>query len=326
MQFIAPKERFSTNARSLSIDAHILRAAMSKFGRSPDRTEFRRLPGGFMNANYVATVNAERFLVRVYSTDETTAERECDLLTFLASSDVFAPRVLARFQIGNSPVAILEFIEGITLEDRLLTDGLPLKVFHDIGTQLAKVHRITFPETGFIGPQLAIHREFDDFSRFLKTFIEDTLSMLLRRPDRLDPELNQRLARLVRDHWSLVMQTEPRRQLVHCDFNPKNLLVAADPSATLLAIIDWEFCLSGNGLGDLGNFFRFEYDYPTEARDTFIAGYRSVDAALPDNWFDVAKLIDVGSMCSFLSRPEDYQQSFRTARVVIQSTLQFFGY
>ena len=152
------------------------------------------------------------------------------------------------------------------------------------------------------------------------------MSLLLTRPERLRVELNHRLQRLVHDAWTLVSETEPRRQLVHCDFNPKNLLVSAAPSATLLAVIDWEFCLSGNGLGDLGNFFRFEYDYPSTSREIFVSGYHSIDPDVPANWFDVAKLIDLGNMCSFLERPEDYQESFRTARVVIESTLEHFGY
>lgn len=150
--------------------------------------------------------------------------------------------------------------------------------------------------------------------------------MLLTRPDRLDPAINDRLVRLIHDTWATVADAEPRPQLVHCDFNPKNLLVSAGPAASLLAVIDWEFCLSGNGLGDLGNFFRFEYDYPDVAREEFAAGYRSVEPHLPANWFDVAKLIDIGNMCSFLERPEDYQKSFRTARTVMQSTLTHFGY
>jgi len=153
-----------------------------------------------------------------------------------------------------------------------------------------------------------------------------TRSTLSSRPERLSLELNHRLQRLVNDTWALVSETEPRRQLVHCDFNPKNLLVSAPPSMAFMAVIDWEFCLSGNGLGDLGNFFRFEYDYPGMAREMFVAGYRSVAPDLPANWFDVAKLIDLGNMCSFLGRPEDYQESFRTARTVIESTLDHFGY
>jgi hypothetical protein len=34
---------------------------------------------------------------------------------------------------------------------------------------------------------------------------------------------------------------------------------------------------------------------PGTAREMFAAGYRSVDPALPADWFDVAKLIDLGN-------------------------------
>lgn len=326
MQFIAPKERFSQHAGSVSVSPSILTGALLAYGRQPDRAEFRRLPGGFMNANFVATVDGERLVVRVYSTDAPTADRECDLLMFLASTAVAVPRVLARCEVEQRPVAILEFIDGVTLEDRLLGGGgSAARIYRDIGVQLAHIHRITFPRTGFVGPKVAIGHEYDDFSVFLRQFIDRTLSTLLTRPDRLSLDLNRRFQRLVRDQWALVSETEPRRQLVHSDFNPKNLMIAAREDA-VLAIIDWEFCLSGNGLGDLGNFLRFEYDYPSGARAAFVEGYTSINGELPAKWFDVAKLIDLGAMCGFLERHEDYQESFRTARVVIESTLEHFGY
>lgn len=326
MPFIPPGDRFSTNTKSLNIDEDVLRDAILHFGRPRDQASFERLSGGFMNANHLATVGDERLLLRVYSTDAATADRECDLLAFLASRDVLVPRVLSRMQIRDSAVAILEFIDGITLEARLLTGAVPTQVFSRIGAQLATIHRITFSDAGFLGPGLTIGREYDNYAHFLKQYIERTLSMLLDRRDRLDRAVNARLRRLIHDTWGLVANAEPRRQLVHCDFNPKNLLVSAGPSASLLAVIDWEFCLSGNGLGDLGNFFRFEYDYPPVAREAFSAGYRSVDPDLPANWSDVGRLIDIANMCSFLERSEDYQKSFRTARTVIQSTLTHLGY
>ena len=152
MPFIPPGDRFSTHAKSINIDVDVLREAIAHFGHPPDRTAFERLPGGFMNANYLATVGDERLLVRVYSTDATTADRECDLLEFLGHENVWGPRVLARMQIRDAAVAILEFIDGITLEARLLIGGVPPQVFGQIGAQLATIHRITFRETGFLGP------------------------------------------------------------------------------------------------------------------------------------------------------------------------------
>jgi aminoglycoside phosphotransferase (APT) family kinase protein len=326
MQFIAPKERFSQHAARASVSPSILAGALRAYGRQASGAEFRRLPGGFMNANFVANIEGERFVVRVYSTDAATADRECDLLMFLSSTAVAVPRVLARCDIEQRPVAILEFIDGVTLEDSLIGGGaLGAQIYRDIGAQLAHVHRISFSRTGFVGPKVTIGHEYDDFSIFLRQFIDRTLSMLLTRPDRLSLDLNRRFQRLVRDRWTLVSDAEPRRQLVHSDFNPKNLMVGGRKDA-VLAIIDWEFCLSGNGLADLGNFFRFEYDYPSDARAAFVEGYASVNGELPVHWFDVAKLIDLGAMCGFLERPEDYQESFRTARAVIESTLDHFGY
>ena len=214
MQYIPAKERFSTNTRSVNIGTEVLRDALSCFGRQPDRAEFRRLSGGFMNANYLAAVDQERIVLRVYSTDGATADRECDLLTFLASGPILTPRVLARCHVQDHPVAILEFIDGITLEDALLSGERPApSLFREIGAQLAEIHRVTFAETGFLGPQLKIGHEYDDFSEFLRGFIERTLSLLLTRPERLRVELNHRLQRLVHDAWTLVSETEPRRQL-----------------------------------------------------------------------------------------------------------------
>ena len=66
VQFIPARQRFSTNASSQNIRPGILREAVQRFGRSPERTEFRRLPGGFMNGNFLVTVGEERFVLRVY--------------------------------------------------------------------------------------------------------------------------------------------------------------------------------------------------------------------------------------------------------------------
>src|SRR4051812_25526012 len=137
MEFIAPKERYSQHAGSRSVSASILTRTLEAYGRQSSSAEFRRLPGGFMNANFVATVDRQRFVVRVYSTDAATADRECDLLMFLASTRVAVPRVLARYEVQQRPVAILEFIDGVTLEDRLLAGSASgTQIYRDIGMQL----------------------------------------------------------------------------------------------------------------------------------------------------------------------------------------------
>jgi aminoglycoside phosphotransferase (APT) family kinase protein len=295
---------------------------------SPDGTVFQRLSGGFMNANFLASPESgAAVVVRVYSTDMKTAEREFDILRFLESQPVSTPKALVCFEVQKRPVVIMEFLPGCTLEDRLLSgESLELTIYEEIGAQLGEIHNIRFPDAGFIGPKVQIGREYEDFTVFLRQFIEKTLKDLECKPERLDPLLNQRLRRLVQDKWGSVLNAEPVRQLVHTDFNPKNIMVSHRGTVGVVGVIDWEFSLSGNGLIDLGTFFRFSYDYPDGAREKFAEGYRRTNPDLPENWVDASKLLDLGNMCSFLERREDYQKSFRTARTVIQSTLEHFGH
>jgi Ser/Thr protein kinase RdoA (MazF antagonist) len=325
MQKISAKDRFSKHARIAEVSMEILKEAISAFGLSHESCDVRLLTGGFMNANFMVSGGGNKFVFRVYSTDRTTAERERDVLQFLRSYPVKVPRAFALLESRGRPITVLEYVDGMTLEDKILS-GEPIEApfYEEIGRQLAEIHAIHFDEAGFIGPGLAIGREYEDSNIFIKQFIEKTLDQM--PTERLDAGMRERFRRLVRDKWHLVAQTGPLRQLVHTDFNPKNMMVSTGPDTQLLAILDWEFCLSGNGLIDLGNFFRFSEDYAPNAREHFEKGYRSVTSQLSADWMETSRLLDLGNMCSFLERREDYPESFRTARAVIQSTLDHFGY
>ncbi|HPI40689.1 MAG TPA: aminoglycoside phosphotransferase family protein, partial [Pseudobdellovibrionaceae bacterium] len=327
MEQIPAKERFNQNVKSVSTPVEILHEALQQFGMNPKTCEIFHLSGGFMNANFLASSKDKRVVLRVYATDVNTAHREFDLLQFLKASPVTAPEVFANFEIHQRPVLVMEYLDGITLEDRILNCGpLNLSIYESIGKELGEIHKIHFDRAGFIGPKIAIGSEFDNFSIFIGQFIERTLKNLEERPDKLDLETNLRFRRLVEEKWDMVVRTEFFPQLVHCDFNPKNIMVSRDENPKVLGIIDWEFTVSGNGLIDIGNFFRFFYDYPAEAKARFINGYNAANSSLHPDWESVSRLIDLGNMCGFLERTEDYQKSFRTARAVVKSTLEHFGY
>jgi aminoglycoside phosphotransferase (APT) family kinase protein len=328
MEYIPPQDRFSHHAES-NIPLHdVLREAAGRMGIDFEGAGFSRLPGGFMNANFLADAGKEKLVFRIYSTEQETAERESDVMRLVRSrAGIHAPEVFAVFNINGRPVAVMEYVDGITFEDRLSSgEVLGMDVYRKLGEQLGLIHAIEFPDAGFIGPRLRIGKEYENFALFLKEFIETTLDWLEERPDRLDLDTNRRFRRLIRDKWDITSAAEPSRQLVHCDFNPKNILVSRPPGCEVLAIIDWEFCVSGNGLIDIGNFFRFAYDYEGSAVEYFIAGYRTLHPTLPANWRDISLLLDLGNMCGFLERREDYPRSFHTARTVVNSTLAHFGY
>src|SRR4029450_5159704 len=122
------------------------------------------------------------------------------------SYPVKVPRAFALLESRGRPITVLEYVDGMTLEDKILS-GEPIEApfYEEIGRQLAEIHAIHFDEAGFIGPGLAIGREYEDSNIFIKQFIEKTLDQM--PTERLDAGMRERFRRLVRDKWHLVAQT-----------------------------------------------------------------------------------------------------------------------
>lgn len=325
MEKIPPGERFSHNPRVANISDEFLARAISFAGYNFQKSQIQKLSGGFMNANYLIVTDQNKFILRIYSSDISIAQREFDTLKFLATTVVKVPQVFQIFICENHPVVVMEYIPGISLEHRLMKSNIPLSLYENLGKELAHIHNINLGKTGFLNAGMEVGNEYEKFSVFVKDFILRVLKQLESRPDRLDLETINRVIKLIQDKWQAIIDAENTIQLAHCDFNPKNILVS-ETGDKVISIIDWEFTLSGSGLIDLGNFFRFSYDYEKGAQEAFHKGYLAINSDLPQNWRDLSRLIDLGNMCSFLERPEDYHKTFRTARIIINNTLEYFRY
>ena len=82
--------------------------------------------------------------------------------------------------------------------------------------------------------------------------------------------------------------------LVHGDFNQRNLLLRCIAGRwSVAAVLDWEFAISGSPLGDLGNFLRYERAATPLAEPHFSTGYLAAGGRLPDDWRNLARLVDL---------------------------------
>jgi aminoglycoside phosphotransferase (APT) family kinase protein len=95
------------------------------------------------------------------------------------------------------------------------------------------------------------------------------------------------------------------RQLVHSDFNPKNLLVAQrDGTWQVTAVLDWEYAFSSSPLFDIGNMLR--EPRPDAFQHAFVDGFREAGGALPTDWRRLSQALDLYALADFLTRPVDH--------------------
>ena len=118
-------------------------------------------------------------------------------------------------------------------------------------------------------------------------------------------------------------QTGVHNALVHADFNFKNLLTR--PDGRVAAVLDWEFAMVNSPLIDLGNYFRFASDHTPQSTEEFLRGYTEAGGVLDEGWRRQARLHDLVSLLDFLNHPEEKAETFRTARRLVEETLQVLG-
>jgi aminoglycoside phosphotransferase (APT) family kinase protein len=332
---IAPNERFNISVHAATVSEIEGELIGGYFYPDHIVEEAQLLKGGYSNANFLLTTETHpkypsETMVRVNSFGPETARREISILEIARKAGVKVPQVYSFIEDAGGRAAIhMEFVKGTLLSDLLLSadknSDLIDAALKSAGEQLAKIHGISFDEAGLFSESGLIEHVFTDFPGESKSFIVNPL--LAKAGERMGSHAQEVLS-LIDEHWKEVhdsyqLYTDlsgPR--LIHCDFNPKNIIVSDDGKVTIL---DWEYSMSGHPLVDFGNFFRFIEDYPEGANKIFVDAYRAAGGLLPNDWERSARLSDLVSMCSFLNQEEEYTATFTTAKLVIRRSLKWFS-
>jgi fructokinase len=272
----------------------------------PGRRVVREEPliGGYRNDNtLLVTDDGDRYVLRRYL-DGAACAVEVALAWRLDGVVPVAPVVAADPDgtAAGQPVLLSRFMPGEPVNT--LLPGLAADDAGDlgdaIGAVLAAIGTISFPGPGFLGPDLT---PTPPEGMELPTFLTATLAR--RHPGHgLTDEDCERLVALGRRYSALLVPVAGARQLVHSDFNPKNLLAVRRPSGwDVTAVLDWEFAFSGSPLFDVGNMTRFAEDYPPSYVGGFVRGFRRAGGHLPPNWRETSRTLDLYALADLLAGP-----------------------
>jgi aminoglycoside phosphotransferase (APT) family kinase protein len=299
-----------------------IRELVSSRLNAPEIESISFLPGGFMNSNYRLRLRNNTSLVLRISASRADLKKELSVLKRVQGR-VPVPAVIADGFSGTHPFALIEFMEGTLLSDGL--HSLPaeelIKLAAEAGTALQAIHSFDLGKGGFFDENFAFDPVFENFGGSLYEYICANL-VAGRVRERLGAVLAERALTAVRAKRQVYWSTQNSTRLIHCDYNLKNILIGKVGSVwKVVGILDWEFAIAGSPLVDVGNFLRFEDELPPGFGESFIRGYVSNSTDLPNNWREVARLLDLAAMVNFLDREGETPKSFRTAMSVIAKTV-----
>jgi aminoglycoside phosphotransferase (APT) family kinase protein len=274
------------------------------------------LGGGYRNENIRVVTDRGSYVLRRYrqsGAGAAIAERTCAveaaLAARLAAAAVPAAEVIAADPAGTAvgePLLLARYVPGIMLSQAITADPGPARELGQAaGRALAAIGSVTFPRGGaFTGPDLVPSA---DGWPSLPEFADSCLRAA-PAARALSPDETGRLRVLAAAADPLVGAVADARQLVHSDYNGKNLLAVAHGGRwSISAVLDWEFAFSGSPLTDIGNMLRFRDAHPPGFADGFVAGYRDAGGPLPPGWRETSQALDLYALFDFLTRPPDHR-------------------
>jgi aminoglycoside phosphotransferase (APT) family kinase protein len=176
--------------------------------------------------------------------------REHRILRALEPTPVPTPSVYGfteRAWVTDVPLLLMEFVDGIVVDDMDAAERLDLDARARLGSSLvqglARVHAVDLRATGLI--DLASHNPYA--ARQLRRWRRQWQQSRTRELPAVE-ELAERL--------EAAMPEQRELTLVHGDFHLLNVIAAAD-GAEIRAILDWELCTLGDPLADLGGLLAY---------------------------------------------------------------------
>jgi aminoglycoside phosphotransferase (APT) family kinase protein len=289
------------------------------------------LSGGYSNENILVTTSSGRYVLRRYRRGSglaaaRTCAVEAALAARLAGAAVPVPEVIAAdaAAAAGEPLLLARHVAGILVSEAIAGDaGSATVIGEAAGRVLAAVGSVRFSRGGmFTGPDLVPSAA--GVPGNLPEFVDDCLRTG-NAAHALSPAEIGRLKLLAAEAGPLAAAAAGSSQLVHADYNAKNLLaVRRSGRWSVTAVLDWEFAFSGSPLVDIGNMLRFSDRYPPGFAGGFIASYREAGGLLPAGWRKISEALDLYALADFLTRPPGHPY-FAKAVSLIRSRLARAG-
>lgn len=275
------------------------------------------LPQGCRNINVKVKLkdDPDFFLLRIYFGHHKVSLVEKEVYELVAG-DIPVPVVKCIGSTAGIHYAVMNFIEGLTLRDVILSEGVDAvsNVIYETGRILGKLQDY----------QLEITPQKEGFLEFAGKCLEDEMVAEI-----LDYDVIVSIKRIFKDCTSY-FSSVIKKSLVHGDYDPSNILVSRRKGEWgLAAVLDWEFCFSGSYLWDVANMLRYAHELPTSYQQYFIKGLSDAGIQLPLHWesmvsvYNLVSLLDCLKNSDACKTPKRIHDIVRQIKCIIAKILDF---
>ena len=205
---------------------------------------------------------------------------------------------------GSAPFTILEFVNGVTFQQLKRTKDLEAihQAAASVGETLARIGKYQFPKPG----RLQVDNDLTVGPRYMEVpHLVDSFLQSGNLQQRIDVSLQQKLHDFIWSWADKLRAFDNDRHLVHCDFGNRNILVdCIDGRWQVVAVLDWEFALSGTPLLDVGHFLRYE-SQDTPLREPYCSrAFVESGGFLPDDWRQISMVLDLTGLIECLTHDD----------------------
>jgi len=289
------------------------------------------LSGGLINTNIKIEFRSGEppVVLRFYKGDAAVCLKETAVLR-LVRSTVPVPEVIylePNGINGSPPFCILEFVNGLTFQQLKRTNNLEAihQAAASVGETLARMGRYQFSKPGRleIDPenQLTVGDGYGDGPDLVPDLLDQFLQSEVLQ-GRLDGSFRQKLHDFIWSWSAQLRELHKERQLVHCDFGNRNILVdCLNGRWQVVAVLDWEFALSGAQLIDVGHFLRYEKPGESLREPYFSRAFMEFGGVLPNDWRRISRVLDLTGLVHNLTHDQLPDDVTREILQLINSTL-----
>ncbi len=282
-------------------------------------------PGGKANTNLrVDRALGPPVVLRLYQRDHDALAREQALWARVASR-IPLPRCLGTGTTScGHPVAVLDFVDGVTPACALAAHPEQADpIGRALGATLAPLAELPIEGIGLYAPDLTLARRFES----VRASFEDLVRWSLRSGGarkRLGPGRVQALRQALPAAIARLSPLEEHPGLAHGDYKSSNLLVRPDPWR-VVAVLDWEFACPFTPMLDVAILMRHRDTWPTSLQSGFAAGYHHAGGWLPDDWRDVARVLDLMNLLGLLNASGPRPTLYRSVVARVDQTLDLLS-